>query len=475
MPIGGLGYSIAGPALWHVCARLHALQGHKALHLTGGEHQERWAAIFEESSRQYGEGEPPCLTFGAFLGVLASPPWRAMLPRYMQDLVEPLASQCSALLPAGPSPPRALPLQTDAPPFSLGPQLSPDTLDRYTSTPLLRHDSGMLSKLSEDVRFFVARAGCGMTPLHDEAVDYVCRAIKKATAPIWAPQEPTLKVYGSRAVGIALPSSDVDLAVIPPAGVSFDNEHAGAEVLQRIVEVLGGMPSTVLTQRIVSTAVPVLKVVVQIGVSRGSNRISQSAKPQVHIDITMASGLHHHGLLNIGVTKSLQDQLPHLTAVTLVIKQLLCSQQLGDVYTGGLGSHPLTLMVAAFLQWRDKELHEQPVAAALLATMHFFGFIFKATRDYVAPQLPDSPVAGNLRPVGQRSDLEAPIGMDSAGAPVVVLDPSTGSNVARGAFHFQGVQTALQEAHVEVMEHYGGTRASTGAARPGLAQIITRK
>ena len=43
-------------------------------------------------------------------------------------------------------------------------------------------------------------------------------------------------------------------------------------------------------------------------------------------------------------------QLPALRPLVLVLKQLLVSRDLATVFTGGLSSHCLTMMVVSFLQ-----------------------------------------------------------------------------------------------------------------------------
>ena len=96
--------------------------------------------------------------------------------------------------------------------------------------------------------------------------------------------------------------------------------------------------------------------------------------------------------------------------------------------------------------------------------------------------LPEEPFPPSLVKI---QDLDSSFTM----APLVVVDPVTGANVARSAFAFREVQAAFQAAHKELIQAYdpsvtspltsptpvvaGMPQQQRGA--PGLMRIITRR
>ena len=62
--------------------------------------------------------------------------------------------------------------------------------------------------------------------------------------------------------------------------------------------------------------------------------------------------------------ESYMTQLPALRPLTLVVKQFLAQRCLNEVYTGGLGSYAIMLMVLSFLQ-----MHQRPGARSARANL----------------------------------------------------------------------------------------------------------
>ena len=148
----------------------------------------------------------------------------------------------------------------------------------------------------------------------------------------------SLHLYGSRAIGLALPHSDIDIAIMPPPGVSLD-ETASRAALGEVAAALE--PQVTSLQRIFATAVPVVKAKVQL--DRLGDRL-EGAKPAVQatcrtlprrserhvltsgvcvlqLDLTLVN-FCRVGLQSVAMGLGLQASLPALKGVVLVLKQV---------------------------------------------------------------------------------------------------------------------------------------------------------
>lgn len=88
-------------------------------------------------------------------------------------------------------------------------------------------------------------------------------------------------------------------------------------------------------QVIARAKVPIIKFVCTYG------------KFNVDISINQANGLQAAAFVNRWL-----DKLPSLHALVMIVKQLLQQRALSEVFTGGLGSYSVTLLVLSFLQVR---------------------------------------------------------------------------------------------------------------------------
>lgn len=133
-----------------------------------------------------------------------------------------------------------------------------------------------------------------------------------------------LTVYGSCATGTCLPMSDVDVVVevrtpYPPLAV------LGAALRERF-------PCSALDE-LPAARVPLIKL--------------RDAPSQLAVDISFNSPT---GPRNSDVVCALLERYPAARPLICVLKYLLYSHALNEVYTGGLGSYALALMVVAHIQ-----------------------------------------------------------------------------------------------------------------------------
>ncbi|WFC99105.1 polynucleotide adenylyltransferase [Malassezia yamatoensis] len=84
----------------------------------------------------------------------------------------------------------------------------------------------------------------------------------------------------------------------------------------------------------------------------------------VDISINQANGLQAARLVNRWLTK-----IPALRPLVMVIKQFLQQRALSEVFTGGLGSYSVTLLVLSFLQLHPKIQREEIAAEKNMGTL----------------------------------------------------------------------------------------------------------
>ena len=138
--------------------------------------------------------------------------------------------------------------------------------------------------------------------------------------------EATVEVFGSFNTGLYLPTSDIDIVVLGnwPVLPLFSVEH---ELRKAEITVPGSL--MVLDK----TSVPIVKFT------------DRRSEVKVDISFNMQSGL-----LSAKKIKAFLKQYPLLDKLVMIIKQFLYQRNLNEVYTGGIGSYSLILLIVSFLQ-----------------------------------------------------------------------------------------------------------------------------
>ena len=170
---------------------------------------------------------------------------------------------------------------------------------------------------------------------------------------------PDAEVYsfGSQDTELYLPQGDIDLVVLSKAMDSQSREGT----LREIASCLRSHKLATNIQVIGRAKVPIIKFVCPYG--------------HFHIDISInqANGLQTAHFIN----RWLQKQ-PALRPLIMVVKQFLQQRALSEVFTGGLGSYSVTLMVLSFLQVHPKLQRgemppEQNLGALLMEFFELYG------------------------------------------------------------------------------------------------------
>ena len=83
-------------------------------------------------------------------------------------------------------------------------------------------------------------------------------------------------------------------------------------------------------------------------------------RSQIKVDISFNM---NNGLISANRIKQLVAEFPHLPRLVMVLKQFLLQRELNEVFTGGVSSYGVILMVVSFLQVRE-EGQGEPTASS---------------------------------------------------------------------------------------------------------------
>ena len=136
----------------------------------------------------------------------------------------------------------------------------------------------------------------------------------------------TINIYGSYATGLAIDSSDIDIAV---TNVKFHNREELQQACIKLEAAISPLPFVLSCQKIITATIPVVKLEVDLLYFSGFSS-------KVNIDITFvdfAEGCHF-GLEAISFTRDLLILFPHIQYITIVLKHFLYTHKLNSVYHG---------------------------------------------------------------------------------------------------------------------------------------------
>ncbi|MFT7807025.1 non-canonical poly(A) RNA polymerase PAPD5-like isoform X1 [Arapaima gigas] len=175
-----------------------------------------------------------------------------------------------------------------------------------------------------------------------EVVDRIERVIKD----LWPCAD--VQVFGSFSTGLYLPTSDIDLVVFG----KWDNLP-----LWTLEEAL--RKSNVADENSVKVldkaTVPIIKLT--------------DSYTEVKVDISFNV---QNGVKAAQLIKEFKKKYPVLPYLVLVLKQFLLQRDLNEVFTGGIGSYSLFLMVVSFLQLHYREDASSPNANVGVLLIEFF-------------------------------------------------------------------------------------------------------
>ena len=212
-----------------------------------------------------------------------------------------------------------------------------------------------------------------------------------------------VKVFGSFNTGLYLPTSDIDIVVIGNCTLySLELELRSSNMFT---------PGSLNVLR--RASVPIIKYE------------DKESKVKVDISFNMESGLK-----SAEKVKEYMKQYPHLKNMLLVIKHYLYQQNLNEVYTGGVGSYSVILLIVSFFQHCSKsELDGGNLGVLLTNFFEFYGTKF----DYSGK---------GIRLEGAGSYFNKTM-FDNA---LMIKDPADPANIVKGTWNFWKVKESFRRA-----------------------------
>lgn len=193
----------------------------------------------------------------------------------------------------------------------------------------------------------------------EAAIDCVRRGVKM----VWPDAD--VEVFGSFATGLCLQHSDVDLAVVDAPRLPCSENLSIAQVSASLIrELAAGLKTYEWCESInpldtasmpvlkclcrpfgtCSSTTPAIAVDITIGGTRNpAMSADQAPRPGKFITRHTGGAAREYVLQKI-------EELPALAPLVLLLKSFLHHKGLSNVYSGGLGSFSLTLLVAFFLE-----------------------------------------------------------------------------------------------------------------------------
>ncbi|PIA13145.1 Nucleotidyltransferase, partial [Coemansia reversa NRRL 1564] len=198
--------------------------------------------------------------------------------------------------------------------------------------------------LNEEVEKFTAYIS--PTPEEHQMRQWVIERMQRVLDSMYLPGiTPIAKCFGSFETQMYLPTSDIDMTVMlyDTRSMSVSENYSYKEAIQKFLYSLAGHMRKngfcTNCQVIARARVPIIKT---------NERISGIA---VDISINADSGMK-----SAAVQRSLSENTypGSLRPIVLAIKQFLYQRSMNEVYTGGLGSYAITLLVVSLLQMHPR-------------------------------------------------------------------------------------------------------------------------
>ena len=194
-----------------------------------------------------------------------------------------------------------------------------------------------------------------MSPTKAETVarERVAATVTNIVKTLWPKCE--MKFFGSYATGLTLPTSDIDVCV---SGLPAEGNQAELEQLARAVRNVKDFARKV---HVINAKVSLVKLV-----SRDGN---------IQCDISIG---HESGPRNVPIILSYIQQYPALRPLLMVVKCFLAQRSLNEVYTGGLGSYAVLLLVVSHLQMLSYNYPrvQANLGSVLIEFFHLYGRLF---------------------------------------------------------------------------------------------------
>eukprot|EP00095_Tigriopus_kingsejongensis_P004663 snap_masked-scaffold1963_size23786-processed-gene-0.1 protein:Tk04663 transcript:snap_masked-scaffold1963_size23786-processed-gene-0.1-mRNA-1 annotation:"sigma dna" len=192
---------------------------------------------------------------------------------------------------------------------------------------------------------------------------------------------------------------------------------------QRLVENGLAEPSTI--KILDKASVPIVKYV------------DKDTQISVDISFNMACGIQTAELI-----KFFKKKFPPLSKLAYVLKQFLRQRDLNEVFTGGLSTYALILLIVSFLQMHPRRnaahAHNANLGVLLIEFLELFGKLFNYVNTAII--ITDG---GSWIPKASASH---------GGSVICILDPlDADSDVGRSSYGYMAVKQAFEKGHCDLI------------------------
>jgi len=207
------------------------------------------------------------------------------------------------------------------------------------------------------------------TAAEEGAREALVATLRRVIGRLWPAA--AVEVFGSYATRLYLPTSDVDVCVF---GVP---DAVGGDALDAVAAALRAAPGLVRTLRVIHARVPLVKMT--------------DAASGVQCDISFEQP---NGPTNVPVIRRYVRDYPALHPLLLVVKAFLHQRSLNEVFTGGLSSYSVLLLVVSHLQCLRFNFPggSPDLGDALQSFFHLYGRLFNVAFASIA--VGDAPSPG---------------------------------------------------------------------------------
>ena len=172
----------------------------------------------------------------------------------------------------------------------------------------------------------------------------------------------TIKLFGSNSTQLNLPSSDLDIVVIPPNPLS-SLKQSQEQIFNTLHSIFKQNPNFNHI-RFIPAKVPILKVKYQ---------------HKIEIDISLG---RKNGYAATKTINTILSQYPSMRPILILLKYYLRQRNLNETYTGGLSSFGLFSLVYAYMQYLQKTKQNTQLCLGhiLVGLLDFYGFRFNYSK-----------------------------------------------------------------------------------------------
>ena len=232
-------------------------------------------------------------------------------------------------------------------------------------------------------------------------------------------------LYGSFATGLALPSSDLDVAILGSDLYGIKEIRYGIMELGRVFQYYSWVSRCAV---ITTASVPVIKLIVDTSSISG-------VSGEIHVDISFEDEdqVNSAGIASMRLTQELLNLYPLMHPILLVVKQMLANNSLNSAYKGGISSYSLVLWIVSFIN----SLDEVPILASdlLIQFLRYYGKEF-------------NPLLTGINIRNGRSYYR----LQSSLAHAVTIDPlNSYVNTTRGSYNISKVLSLFSSAHFQLI------------------------